>query len=1093
MAWNDVKSSTNKAVHLLVTIGSSNGVGGREFNFKHATDLKVERKIGDTMSKFSLGIIDDGKSDNYIEFERYLLNKFVNIEIAYGNTYTDLQYFTGFVVDYQPVFLGNTTKLTVTGYLTKIRGNTNKEKLTSPYSYWYDWTPYVGVRYDVYKDWDNIYGDGGLKFNEDMKKAATDLGADFTTITEDTDSEAVVSEDILKSINDAIMSEQKAYNKNTSTLKSGLTQWFEHNYNDWTMRPNGVLDTRFNKIEIDNESNTLTVYFDGFNGGTSGSVSFNLIEFMVQHNSAEEYVGSSYDSYLSAARDYNKKRSLLLSLAKKDAVAKQEAEGAFKGAIPFHPDIMKKFDGNTRFTDLEHEQTHRILSRVSPDLFIPWDKEVPLTALSNTNIKLDKLSDEEYEKYTTEFSRHVICDIKVFGLRYRVNHSKLANRDAEGAYSLYERDRWGVRRVFKANNQYYIWVGDIPELWKKFQKSEDFSYQAIATNYNFSDNDDSDIEKKEPRTFDAEETYHKGEYVEHRNELAEVLRDFTTDKNPAYNFGKDLLNLVTMGWYDMGLDKGIDTLWERAKNEKAIRLDSDDYTYSEEEKIDYDIRDYYIFALRENDEKIGWVDGGTKDRGDVVKGHDYNGKEVTMSREYRIKTYLQSAFRSALPLGYGQVRISDIVKQLAYLEKWDDNEITATTASSYNSPFLCMNGQSALEYISETLGPNATEAGGGRVGFTTYFENNKLIFRPASMHYSGGTVFETGYGRKDSDVISFTVRTRGVVLMSGVDDDISNLNAYTNENMTASTKQKQDIEMSGIEAKLRQELSLSNYTSVSESYSTFFNLPLYYYYGNSTNNIEEFASFVTNVSINGSIAKIPFASQTTIRTNSSSATNSQQVIQKALYDLDSIRKTCIQAEMTIMGNTSITPGQWITINNYTKRGPHYTSGDYFVQSISDQVVAGSGFTQNLTLYRFSDTVSAMSLGNTHLEKGISILRQYGNQKFESWILKNYPDEAVDWGITAESIQNGSQNNQSTKPTDSAQNDKPTGNEGKPYYKRINGVEFWGESKVHDAGTGWSTFFYPDSGTYEMLNDKSEVIAVGKISDYKNPGDSTLTG
>ena len=162
MAWNDVYKNDN-AVHLMITIG------GYQYNFSTngngavGTDIKVERKIGDTLSKFSLGIVDDG-SDDYIQFERVVLNRFVSIEISYGNSTQSLLHFSGFVVDYQPVFFGSSSKLTITGYLTRKQKGLPDQ--TSPYLYYIDWVPVVGKRKDDTKDWDDIYN-GSFSFQAD--------------------------------------------------------------------------------------------------------------------------------------------------------------------------------------------------------------------------------------------------------------------------------------------------------------------------------------------------------------------------------------------------------------------------------------------------------------------------------------------------------------------------------------------------------------------------------------------------------------------------------------------------------------------------------------------------------------------------------------------------------------------------------------------------------------------------------------------------------------------------------------------------------------------------------------------------------------
>lgn len=1090
MAWNDVKASTNKAVHLLVT------VGGRDFNFRQAVDIKVERKIGDTLSKFSLGIIDDSGSDqrsDYVEFERCIIQEFTSIEIAYGNSWNDMQKFKGFVVDYQPVFFGNTTKLTVTGYITKINSGTpGSTYLTSPYSYWYDWTPYVGVREDTFRDWEDLYAEGGLVFNDAMKQVAVSLGANFTDVS-DKWAGNVVDEEAMALINSTLSSESKVFNQTKAQYEGSLTTWFSTGSNASSFFiSNGIKgDVTFESLSIgleENKPSTVTIYYKDLSTGQTGEITQDLSNF-ISNNYSNDWL--EYNGFTMSESAYRKKLNILLNLAKQDAIDAQDAVGEWKGVTPFRQEIMSKYEGNIKFQEFVHKVTNRKIMRVCPDLFVEWDNVVPLTGVDPDLYKKDP------GKYMSEFSHHVVCDITVFGLRFKVSAQKVVSGDIENAYTLYPQDRWGVYRVYKSstNGKYYIWVGDAPKLWQKYKQYKDFNLQKQETTYKFGK---EEVDTNH-RNWAANATYSEGDIIYFNHDvgsivtedtkIAEALTNFSTGDNPKMGAWEKFWD-----WWIEGTGfqetkyQGLLEMWKNAVINKQIVVKNKVDTLTEYDKQLHDVRDYEIYALREKDMEYTWInDKNTAERGAVVTGRDYQGRSVTMSREYRIRTYLQAAFRSALPLAYGQVRISDIVKQLAYLEGWDDNEITSTTPSNYSDSFFFMNGQTALEYISETLGPEAVEAGGGRVGFTTYFNKNKFIFKPASMYYNGGTVYETGYNRKDSDVISFTVRSRGVLLMQGVDADIANINAYTNESVAASTTRR-GTDMSKAEARLRQELVHSEYGTGIDPYSTFFNLPLYYYYGNSSNDVGEFATFVKNVSNYMSIAEIPFSSQTMVKTNSSSISSSTDVVKTALNDIEKIRNTCIQAEMTIMGNTKLSPGQWITINNYSKRGPHYTSGDYFVQNITDQVTAGGAFTQSLNMYRFSGKVSAMTTGSTHLETGISILQKYGQARFESWILNNYPELAAEYNISIDNL------GQNTPGSSSLL----TGNEGKPYYKKINGVEFWGKSKLveydkeytegHNPDGWWSTYFYPDSGTYHIISTgtahSGETVEVGYISSYK---------
>ncbi len=94
------------------------------------------------------------------------------------------------------------------------------------------------------------------------------------------------------------------------------------------------------------------------------------------------------------------------------------------------------------------------------------------------------------------------------------------------------------------------------------------------------------------------------------------------------------------------------------------------------------------------------------------------------------------------------------------------------------------------------------------------------------------------------------------------------------------------------------------------------------------------------------------------------------------------------------------------------------------------------------------------------------------------------------------------NKASTKSSSSSSSKTNTNNtssnSNKPFYKKIQGVEFWGTGTIHEydktynASHGpdgwWVTYFYPDSGTFCTESSgtahSGQVIKVGYISSYK---------
>lgn len=979
MAWNDVYVD-DRAVHLLITIG------GHRYNFKNGTDIKVERKIGDTLNKFSLGIIDDG-SDGYIEFERVVLNRFVNIEIEYGNSSKSTCKYTGFVVDYQPVFFGPSTKLTVTGYLTRKQAGLPDQ--TSPYLYYIDWAPLVGRRTDVEKDWDDIYN-GRFSFDHDSYENSL---KDEQIVSQDDAKKKI--EELQKQVSKIDWENERhkisnivlntVRNPNTFNLlnqKLGGSYGFFGDSYDENGNSHELTVNDITGVEVSEDS--IYILFNGgqfmdytYTEDVTGSYSVIKLDEL-------ESAGLSYlfKDAIDRINAYNKQvefdqdmYSNLMQLAKLDTYG-NAAETYFQvGHVPWDYNLISKYKGNIVFSKFTHpKDSRRSIARVVPDLFIEWDKDLPTSPEYVDEEGNAKAKDKGGSGDLKVFPDWAINDIKVFGLMYEFNEAQYLNNPGSpyDAYALDEFDTHAVRRIYRAKDKYYIWVGDIPELYKKWKDSGwkyNSKYHMKHKKLYTSDSYDTDYKKGQ--------TYEIGQYI-HYN------KGSVSKKN-----------------------------WFVGKVEKKFTASGD---------WDKDVTDGNIRELQSGGETINASMRDTMNYGEGYREYKISATETdkplkgmkAMTVEERITQYLQAAYRSAFPISYGVVYISDIVAQLCRLEGWNNPYIVATTASSYKSDFLNMNGMSALEYISQKLCPNAMEAGGtGRVGFECHFDSNgRFHFQPIDIKLSD-TVISLGYNVKNSPVISFTVRSRGQLLMLGVDESVEEISSLTGETISVSTNRSGSL-MSETEARLNQEAIGKGYTAITNSDGKvvgisangspqFFNLSLFNYYGYEPK-LNEYKQFLSKIATEGSINEnMPYGTSLVRRTYSSSTSSSTTAVLAAYKDLQQLGKTCIKAELTMVGDNKITPGKYIYIENYTRKGKHYTSGKYYVQSITDSVTSNNGFTQTLSLWRYGNNVYSMnnSPSNTTIDSGIvqskfeegcNIYRSQGQQAYEAWFKKNFPDK-----------------------------------------------------------------------------------------------------
>lgn len=969
MAWNDVYQDDN-ALHLVIM------AGGRKYDFSKRSngaigvDLKVERKIGDTLSKFSLGIIDDG-SDDYIQFERVILNKFTNIEVEYGNSSKNKCKCTGFIVDYQPVFFGPSSKLTVTGYLTRKKAGTPEQ--SSAYTYYIDWTPLIGKRKNNKKNWDEIYN-GNFSF----KKSADGTKLNDKPLIDPAQADEYIKEQLDNLISQYTEGKTLVETRIKDILLNDPLAIFKSPYSN-TYENNGkpIDTTKYinNKVEdvILNEDGTITITWED-----------GIVDYGVGIGAHKSIIGEeafiAAQQYFSAKVSYTKIYKQLTELVTLDTYGNAAGTAYAVGHVPWNFDMIMQYSGNVIFEKFSHPQdSTRSIARVSPDLFIEWDNDLPCqyNYLGEDGLPTTKKWDV--------FPDNAINDIKVFGLKFYYNNLDEKERGVtEANYQLQAQDMHGVYRVFKAaDGKMYIYVGDIPQLYKKWKDS----------NWKYNEGEDKSTGDVTYQTYSFNSQYYKDDHI--INDQYDGGWHGTTNKKKG-RAQKDFISRKKEGgwsgfWDNLATE--LNNNWKKEVDDGNIIENETSGSESTNKGSDY--RTYKITELKE-------------DKENNVKA---------MSPETRITKYLQAAYRSACPIKYGKIYISDIVAQLCALEGWKNPYIVSTTATSYKSGFLNMEGMSALTYIATVLCPNAVEEGGmGRSGFTCYFDAvGKFHFEPENLKYNNKTVMSLGYNIKNSSVISFTVRSRGQALMLGVDATDDTINPVTGDNVSASSKS--GLEQSATEKALEQERQRSNYNPTFDfiadagaraaamaqyndwkanlsNEAQFFNLALFNYYGNEAK-VDEYVNFLVHSKSGDSIAY----GSNLIRKSYQSSANSTTAVLKALHELNELRNTYIKAEMTIIGDNKLAPGDWITVMNYTRKGVHYTSGDYLVKTITDNMTS-SGFTQTLELHRYSRTVKVMNgneTGKTYdgvvkskLTEAMDVYIKTPD-KFDEWYNTNFPN------------------------------------------------------------------------------------------------------
>lgn len=994
MAWNSTYQS--RAGQFSLSIGTDKNM--YDYTFKASLSFSQERNLTDTLNKFSLDVVDDGSKD-FTSLEAVLLSGLTVIKFTYGTGTENMLSWSGFIYDFTSTFFGDKIKLTIVGYVTLVTGT--KSDYAGHY-YRLDWSPMIPYRRDFTKDWNRFQSSEYIWERDSSEAEIPEISEEkFLQSYEDAYNKAVKS-DARDMNNGGVGTDFKWYN--ILGYLGGLGDGFK-SAEDWEVLIRKYLE------EGDNPSAYAWVY----------DVKYFMDEWGIQSTRAYEALKSARERYQLYQTLYNSYFS-------------QYNAGSFSTELKVDTLENSVF---SRFPNVGGDFTseNQIYIPV-PDLFIQWDGILPDVVWKDNKYDIN---------YSTLLGN--LCDVVAFGLLVETVGST-TNKDEPPTVQLKMsgsrkyNDTYGNLRVLKMNNATFICVSDAKSFaearWGKFDAGGDFT-EAVSSastgsstskvnlnenakkimNY-FKSRGWSDaaiaavlgngelesglvpnrLQNVFNRTYTYEEAYSlypEDEQTAHAWGIWQwdplmkihptVGRSWATRVSGDRNLIETQCAILesqldTIGWtakhYDLSV-ADFKTCTDVQKTSRAFLMNFEICNGSDTEEKQQQRASKcssYLNAIQgfnASDTKISYADGTV-----IPK---------TWYRSYY--NYCLSAYRSALPLQYGGVYISDIVQKLCKIEGWK-TDITPTTWSSYESISneLVMDGRNALDYIVNVLAPLASSKN-GYIGYTARLDSNRTLhFKPAIPDKYNTVIMKMGYNIPDSPLLSFSCKTRGILLMKGIDADISSVTTYSNESAVLATYTKAE---SYIESKFAGKsktqgsnwfskglFSYYGFTNSLSGYDSFFST-MYndtFSYGRNDNNGN--TSFLSSL-LNGGLlnwltnsAKSAYSGSSTSSVVNASLSNNlvrstayssiagiDSASGKLLTDLTEFEKSVIQAEINIIGDNRLVPGSYIEVINMTNRGRHYTSGVYYIMGITDNFSNGS-YTQKLNCYRWSNNNSYWS-------------------------------------------------------------------------------------------------------------------------------------
>lgn len=1001
MAWNSTYQS--RAGQFSLSIGTDKNM--YDYIFKASLSFSQERNLTDTLNKFSLDVVDDGSKD-FTSLEAVLLSGLTTIKFTYGTGTENMLSWSGFIYDFTSTFFGNKMKLTIVGYVTLVTGTSSDY---AGHYYRLDWSPMIPYRRDFTKDWNRFQSSEYIWERDSDEKEVTKISEEtFLKPYEDEYDDAVES-DAKAMDNGGVGSDVKWYDiiGHLGQLGDGFKS-----ADDWE-----VLIRRY--LEAGENPSAYSWFYDvKYFMDVWGTWSTRAYESLKEARKRYQLYETLYNSYFS-----------------------QYDAGSFSTSFKIDSLNNAVF---SRFPNAggDFSSNNQIYIPV-PDLFIQWDGIVPDVTWDGKEYKIN------YSTLLGNLCDVVAFGLLVETVGSTSNKDEPPTVQLKMSGSRKYNDTYGNLRVLKMNNATFICVSDARSFaearWGKFDAGGDFTeaVSSASTSSSTSKADMSEtaneimnyfksrgysdaaiaaiigncscesglvakrIEGDFGRTYTYEEAIQKvndgyriyykkedgttGEYVPGWG-LWQWTPLTKIDQTSGYQWAKAVTgdrslvstqcalleaNLSAGDWasnYDLKFSD-FKTCTDIQRTSRAFMLNferprdqSEDAQKNRASKCSSYLN--AIQGFNASDTKISYADGTV-----VPK---------TWYRSYY--NYCLSAYRSALPLQYGGVYISDIVQKLCKIEGWK-TDITQTTWSSYESISneLVMDGRNALDYIVNVLAPLASSKT-GYVGYTARLDSNRTLhFKPAIPDKYNTVIMKMGYNIPDSPLLSFSCKTRGILLMKGIDADISSVTTYSNESAVLATYTKAE---SYIESKFAGKSktqgsnwfskglfsyygftnSLSGYDSF---FSTMYNDKFTYGRNDNNGNTDFISSLLGNNLINwvtnsaksavtgsktGSVVNASLSNNLIRSTAYSSISSVDSASGKLLEDLTEFEKNVIQAEINIIGDNRLVPGGYIEVINMTNRGRHYTSGVYYIMGITDSFSNGS-YTQKLNCYRWSDNNS----------------------------------------------------------------------------------------------------------------------------------------
>lgn len=975
MAWNSTYESRAGLFTLTFVSPSNNKL--YDYTFNATISFSLERNLTDTLSKFSLDVIDDG-TENFHGLENIVLSGITGIRVSYGVGTNNQITWSGFIYDYTSTFFGQKVKLTLIGYLTLCNNRLNDY---AGHYYRLDWSPMVPYRNDYTRDW-NLFQSADYVWQRDSDNAEiTKISSEtFLKTYEKAYSNALESD--AKTLNDGPFVLDPIHDKND--LKNAIKKYLE---SDKTERPAVYYMSWIYDIKWVDNNGYIVSSERAYKDLQEAKKRYQLYETL-------------YDSYFSRYK---------------------------KGNFAVNFDITKLDNAVFSQFPSNFNSNRQILLPV-PDIFIQWDGILPEAAYVDNKwvINNDSLIG-------------TLNDVTAFGLDCDFIPNTVNNSDKNSKPTIIlkgKKDCYGNVRILKMNNATYICVSDAKALaelrWGKMSGDADFT-NAVSSSSTTTTTSKKDLSENAQQVYNYFKSYGYSDAacaailgnMEAESGIVPQKLESHYDRNYTFEEACALVDEgqiepLKSGWglvqwtpctkirYNANgsnaiqrvsgdrnsisvqceiLRKGleVDKDWIDAdpKNPKNPNPNIPDYArlslqqFKESNDVQATTRAFMLKFERpanqsEDNQKnralrcsayLNGIQGFTGNSSTVTIGSGDAKVNVPKTWYRSYYNYCLSAFRSALPLQYGGVYISEIVEKLCKIEGWTC-DVTPTTWTSFESiqSELVMNGRNALDYIVNVLAPIATSENEGYTGYIVKLEGNHLTFKPAIPDRLGTLEIRMGYNISDSPVLSFSCKTRGRFIMYGIAEEVSTVTTYSNESSVIQTYTKSE---SFIE---------SQYSSRSSTQgSNWFSKGLFSYYG-FMNNLEGYNSFFTtfysdkfkygdhsvdnyhsfSYSINdyqGNIVDASINTSTLIRSTPYSSLAEDGAV--VLNDLTKFERASIKAELTIIGDNRIIPNSYIEVINMTKRGRHYTSGIYWINKITDNFSKGE-WTQKIECNRYDN-------------------------------------------------------------------------------------------------------------------------------------------